>query len=103
MSAFRVAIWMSAFLALSCARGGVQQCQSLTRASALGMAKEAKAGMLRRSTDAYARNFASDEPAFVKVGVETNGYAANVGFEGRDGTTLVALIEFDCYIGWTEL
>lgn len=58
--------------------------------------------MLRRSTDEYATNFDVDEAAFVQVGTETNGYAANVGFKGRDGRTLIALIDADCYIGWTE-
>jgi hypothetical protein len=58
--------------------------------------------MLRRSTDEYATNFDVDEADFVRIGTETNGYAANVGFKGRDGRTLIALIEADCYIGWTE-
>jgi hypothetical protein len=66
------------------------------------MAADEKTGMLGRSTDEYAAHFQSSEAVFVRVGVETNGYAANVGFKGRDGRTLVALIEADCYIGWTE-
>jgi len=78
------------------------RCETLTRSEALEMATGAKAGMLRRSTAKEAANYRSDEPAFVRIGAETNGYAANVGFPGRDGTTLVALIEGDCYIGWTS-
>ena len=58
--------------------------------------------MLQRSTQEYAANFAGSEPLFVKLGSETNGYAANVGFRGRDGTTLIALVEEDCYVGWTS-
>jgi hypothetical protein len=76
-------------------------CDLLTRSQALELAREQKAGMLQRSTREYAANFASDAPAFVKLGAETNGYVANVGFKGRDGQTLVALIEGDCYVGWT--
>ena len=66
------------------------------------MARDAKAGMLGRSTASYAANFQSDHPVFVRIGVETNGYAANVAFRGRDGALLIALIEGDCYVGWTQ-
>lgn len=33
------------------------------------------------------------------IGVETNGYAINVGFSGKDGHKLIALIEGDCSSG----
>jgi hypothetical protein len=59
-----------------------------------------KAGMLSRSTAEYAANFASDE--VVEVRTKAEGYAAKVAFKGRDGRTLEALVEDDCYIGWTE-
>ena len=81
---------------------GAESCAQLTRAEALEMAKAQKAGMLRRSTKDYAANFAGDAPLFVKVGAATNGYAANVAFKGRDGAILIALIEEDCYVGWTQ-
>lgn len=66
------------------------------------MAANERVGMLQRSTHGYAANFENGEVVFVRVGAETNGYVANVGFNGRDGRTLIALIEADCYIGWTE-
>jgi len=66
------------------------------------MAQDGKAEMLERSTTRYAANFKSNDPVFVRVGTKTNGYAANVGFKGRDGAILVALIEEDCYVGWTQ-
>lgn len=86
------------FVVSGCGRS----CDGLTRDEAFQIAREAKAGMLQRSTDEYAANFKSEEAVFVRVGSETNGYAANVGFEGRNGTTLIALIESDCYVGWTK-
>lgn len=89
----------SLFIA-SCGYG--RQCEILSRAQALEMAANEKAGMLRRSTHEYAANFESSDAVFVRIGAETNGYAANVGFRGRDGHTLIALIEADCYIGWTQ-
>ena len=66
------------------------------------MAASAKRGMLGRSTAEYRANFASDEVADVRVGAQTNGYAATVAFRGRDGSLLVTLIEYGCYIGWTQ-
>ena len=94
------AIAAAGLFAGSC--GEPRQCEPLTRADALQLAREAKSGMLRRSTDDYAANFATSDATFVRLGSETNGYAANVGFRGRDGRMLVALIEGDCYIGWTS-
>lgn len=90
-------------LAASCGGDGDPQCEPLSPAEALRMAADAKSAMLRRSTDEFATNFDVGEADFVRIGTETNGYAANVGFKGRDGRTLVALIEADCYIGWTVI
>ena len=94
------AIMAAGLLAAAC--GGGPRCDPLSRAEALRMAADEKSGMLRRSADDYAANFASSAPAFVRIGAETNGYAANVGFEGRDGRILIALIHADCIIGWTQ-
>ena len=76
-----------------------RQCETLSRDQALEMAAAQKVGMLRRSTHEYAANFESSEAAFVEL--NDGGYAAKVGFRGRDGRTLIALLEADCYIGWT--
>ncbi len=101
MSTIRLLVIVAAgVLAASC--GGSSQCERLGRAEALRMAASEKARMLAGSTDEYVANFESSDADFVRIGTETNGYAANVGFLGRDGRTLVALIEADCYIGWTE-
>jgi hypothetical protein len=96
----RGAIVAASLFAASCGEG--RQCETLSHAEALEMASHEKTGMLRRSTREYSANFESSEAAFARVGAETNGYAANVGSRGRNGRTLVALIEADCYIGWTE-
>jgi len=84
------------------AGGCGDRCEGLTKDLALRMARDAKAGMLSRSTDRYAANFPSDAPEFVRVDPEAGGHAASVGFKGRDGTILIALIDTDCYVGWTE-
>jgi len=57
--------------------------------------------MLNRSTEEYRQNFARDEVTATRIGSEANGYAANVSFAGRDGRILVALVDEDCYVGWT--
>ena len=41
-------------------------------------------------------------PLLCEVGMETNGCAADVRFEGHDAGALIALIEVDCYIGSKE-
>jgi len=46
-------------------------------------------------------NYDSDQ-AVVGPRSELHGYAAKVAFKGRDGRTLIALIDDDCYVGWTE-
>ena len=62
------------------------------------MAVTEKRSMLNRSTDEFRRNFASE---VAKVREDTNGYAAKIEFAGEDRRSLVALIDDDCYIGWT--
>lgn len=64
------------------------------------MAIKAKAGMLSRSMEEDQRTFASDKVPEVLTKAE--GYAAKVTFAGLGGARLTALIEEDCYIGWTE-
>lgn len=97
-----VGIVAGSLLAATCGGEGDPQCESISRAEALRIAEDAKLVMLRRSTAAYASNFDIETAEFVRIDKETNGYVANVGFKGRDGRTLVALIHADCYIGWTE-
>ena len=65
------------------------------------MAVREKAGKLSRSTAAYAANFESDEVAEVRTNAE--GYVAAVAFTGKDGWTLIALVQDDCYVAFTEL
>ena len=62
------------------------------------MAVDQKHRMLARSLPSDALNFASD----VALPAEGHGYAGVVGFKGKDGRTLIALIEEDCYVGWSE-
>jgi len=72
-------------------------CKGLSRPRAVALAIAQKHRMLGRSTEAFRRNFASD----ATIPTENNGFAATVGFKGKDGQTLIALIYDDCYVGWT--
>lgn len=58
-----------------------------------------KARMLARSTSEYAGNFASSD--IIETRMNAEGYVGKVTFRGRDGSTLMALVEDDCYVGWT--
>jgi hypothetical protein len=78
------------------------QCKGISTNDAITAARDYKRGMLQRSTREEQENYASDEVTAVRLRSQTNGYAANVEFKGRDGETLIALIEDDCYIGWTK-
>ncbi len=55
--------------------------------------------MLNRSVQSERDNFAAD---IADVADDNTGYVAKVGFKGKDGRTLIALIEEDCYVGWTK-
>jgi hypothetical protein len=87
--------------AASAACGPSNRCEGISADEAIAMARNEKREMLTRSTQAYRENFASDAVAAVRIGPQTNGYAANVEFAGRNGERLIALIEDDCYVGWT--
>jgi hypothetical protein len=56
--------------------------------------------MLGRSSQSYRDNFAAS--AASDANEDLNGYEAKVAFKGKDGRTLLALIEGDCYVGWTD-
>jgi len=79
-------------------KGTADQCKALSPAQATQLAIEQKRHMLARSTISERANFASDAS---ELGTDLNGYVAKVLFKGKDGKTLVALIEADCYVGWT--
>lgn len=80
-----------------CASAPSNGCKSISRAKSVELAREQKRGMLSRSVEADQINFASDDVA----PAEGHGFADVVGFRGKDGRTLVALIYEDCYVGWT--
>ena len=96
-----VRAFSAAFVAFALISCGQQTCGTLTPAKAEAMAVREKAGKLSRSTAGYAANFKSNEVVDVRTNAE--GYAARVAFKGKDGWTLVALVQDDCYVGWTEL
>jgi hypothetical protein len=83
-----------------CDKPQTTSCVSISLSDAQAMALKAKSGMLSRSTEADQRTFASDKVEEVGSGAE--GYAAKVTFAGLSRARLTALIEDDCYIGWTE-
>ncbi len=75
------------------------RCSGISRTQAVEMARAAKQGMLSRSTAEEQRTFPSGVATDVRLKAE--GYAAKVWFQGTDGKRLVALIDNDCYVGWT--
>ena len=75
------------------------ECHDLSSAESVGLATEQKMGMLSRSTQAYRDNFNSDT---AQLADDPTGYVAKVYFKGDDGRTLIALIDSDCYVGWSE-
>ena len=74
-------------------------CRKLTPAQSVSLAIEQKGQMLERSTQAYRRNFASDA---AQLAGDSTGWVTKVYFEGKDGRTLSAMIDSDCYISWSE-
>lgn len=74
-------------------------CRNLTPAQSVSLAIEQKGQMLERSTQAYRRNFASD---VARLAGDSTGWVAKVYFEGKDGRTLIAMIDTDCYVSWSE-
>ncbi|MCF8506848.1 MAG: hypothetical protein K9G59_18215 [Caulobacter sp.] len=85
---------------VACEKPQSTSCASISSSEALDMARNAKRGMLSRSTVIDQRTFESDKVAEVRTKAE--GYAAKVTFTGLGGARLTALIEDDCYLGWTE-
>jgi len=70
----------------------------MSGSQAVELALKQKRGMLSRSTRSYRDNFSSD---IATVAEDSTGYVAKVGFKGKDGRTLIGLVEADCYVGWT--
>jgi len=71
----------------------------MSNPEAVQLAQEQKRGMLSRSVGAEQQNFASN---VATVADDPTGYVAKVSFTGKDGVELVALIDEDCYVGWSE-
>ena len=90
---------LAVLLALLLAACGADECKVAQVSDAEDLALREKARMLARSTDDYAVNFASND--IIETRMNDNGYVAKVSFRGKDGSTLMALIEGDCYVGWT--
>ncbi|MFO6447424.1 hypothetical protein ACLBKU_09805 [Erythrobacter sp. NE805] len=74
-------------------------CKGWSNSQYIDLARKQKKGMLSRSVKAEETNFASDEAT---VADDPTGYAAKVSFQGKDGRSLIALIDEDCYVGWTK-
>jgi hypothetical protein len=72
-------------------------CKGISPMRAIAMTKTAKRGMLGRSTATERDNFVSD----VGSPLPRDGGGQAIGFKGMDGRILVALVDEDCYIGWT--
>lgn len=97
---FTLAILPFALLTSSCSPvDSSTECKGLSKSKAVALAVKQKRGMLSRSVQTERDNFASDD---AKVASDNTGYVAKVGFKGRDGRTLIALIDEDCYVGWTK-
>ena len=100
MKIAKLALPMLVAALAGCDKPQATSCASVSSSDAQAMAIKAKRGMLSRSAEADQRTFASEKVQEVLTEVE--GYAAKVTFAGLGGTRLTALIEDDCYIGWTE-
>jgi hypothetical protein len=73
-------------------------CKDLSSAQSVALAVEQKRGMLSRSTTAYRDNFSSDA---ARLADDSTGWVAKVYFNGKDGRTLVAMVDEDCYVSWS--
>lgn len=71
----------------------------MSRSQAVELALEQKHQLMTRSTRSYQDNFTSD---IASAAEDSAGYVAKVGFKGKDGRTLIGLIDEDCNVGWTE-
>lgn len=74
-------------------------CKDLSPAQSVALAVEQKKGMLSRSTKEYRENFSSDAAWLAD---DSTGWVAKVNFKGNNGVTLIAMIDEDCYISWSE-
>jgi hypothetical protein len=84
-----------------CAQPPSNECAAITHEEAVSVADVAKQHMLSRSRLSVQQNFATSS-AWVDALNDGRGFGAQVAYRGKDGTTLVALIHEDCYVGWTE-
>ena len=74
-------------------------CKDLAPAQSVALAVEQKKEMLGRSTKVYRNNFMSGA---ARLADNSTGWAAKVYFNGNDGRMLVAMIDEDCYVSWSE-
>jgi hypothetical protein len=74
-------------------------CANVSSPDSLNHAREQKRGMLSRSIPSFQHNFANSEGRVVG---RTDQGSTLVEFRGKDGKTLTARIDQDCYIGWSE-
>jgi hypothetical protein len=100
MKIAKLALPMLVVALAGCDKPQSTSCASISSSDAQAMAIKAKGGMLSRSTEEDQRTFASEKVQEVLTKAE--GYAAKVTFAGLGSARLTALIEDDCYIGWTE-
>lgn len=84
-----------------CAKPPSNECAAITREQAISLADAAKRHMLSRSVPSVQQNFAASS-AWVEALNDGRGFGAQVAYRGKDGTTRIALIHEDCYVGWTE-
>ena len=75
------------------------ECNDLSPTESVALATEQKMTMLNHSTEAYRDNFNSDT---AQLADDPTGYVAKIYFKGDNGRTLVALIDHDCNVGWSE-
>lgn len=100
MKIANLAVPILVFTLAGCEKPHATSCASISASDAQAMALKAKSGMLSRSTEAFQRTYAGDKVEEVRIKAE--GYAAKVSFSGLGGARLIALIDEDCYLGWTE-
>ncbi|MFM5923632.1 MAG: hypothetical protein ACKOPG_05545 [Novosphingobium sp.] len=89
---------LSMFLLLADHKSHESACAKTSSADALSHALEQKQGMLSRSIPSFRDNFDNNDGRVVG---HTDEGSTLVEFKRKDGKTLTARIDEDCYVGWS--
>ena len=100
MAAKKLTLTILALSQWACSPVTPNECEGMSRAEAVQLAREHKAVLLNESPASERANFASD----VVSTPEQRGSVTGIGFKGKDGRTLVASFIYDgkdCLVGFS--